>query len=413
MDPGQLEAALVTAACKGLGGEPDLWHIHNHHLGKNLALPGVVAAMATEGRHLLLQIHDFPEDCRSYNYRRLRSHLPAEYFDRCLYPQAPHIHYAVLNGRDRGFLAGAGLSESQLHWLPNPVSLPGQVEDVPNWPWHLWLYPTRAIRRKNVGELLLWAALAGPNDHFATSLAPENIREQSVYQSWVKLATELNLPLKFDLASSCCVPFPALLQSAHCLVTTSVAEGFGMAFLEPWLLERPVAGRDLPEITADFGAVGIDLEALYPRLEIPLNWIGEAQLRTRIRQGLESLYSHYGLPGPEVESSQRAWQAWVQDNKVDFGRLDEGLQIQLIRRLATSSTAREEFSQNLQVPPAEVVTHNRVKVASAFDDTLYGQRLAGIYRTLMEAESGPVKALDSAHMLHCFLQPERLHLLRL
>ena len=37
--------------------------------------------------------------------------------------------------------------------------------------------------------------------------------------------------------------FAALLASAHALVTTSVAEGFGLAFLEPWLMGRPLAGR--------------------------------------------------------------------------------------------------------------------------------------------------------------------------
>jgi len=412
-DPGRLEAALITAATRHFGREPDLWHIHNHHLGKNLALPQVVAGWAGQGRHLLLQIHDFPEDCRSYNYRRLRSHLPAEDFDRCLYPQAPHVHYAVLNGRDLGFLAGAGVAEDRLHWLPNPVFLPGDGEEAPVWPWRLWLYPTRAIRRKNIGELLLWAALAGPEDHFATSLAPENPREQAAYQGWVRLAGELNLPLSFDLAARSGTAFPALMRSAHCLLTTSIAEGFGMAFLEPWLLGRPVTGRDLPEITTDFTAAGLDLGALYPRLEIPVEWLGERTLLAKISQGLESLYALYGLPSPDAACLRRAWAAWVREGRVDFGRLDEPLQAEVIRRLAGSHAAREEFSQVLQVPLPAVVDRNRGIVAETFDDRLYGRRLEEIYERLLDFSPGPVEALESGRMLHSFLQPERLHLLRL
>ena len=42
------------------------------------------------------------------------------------------------------------------------------------------------------------------------------------------------------------------MASAHRLVTTSVAEGFGLAFLEPWLFGKGLLGRNLPEITVDF-----------------------------------------------------------------------------------------------------------------------------------------------------------------
>ena len=39
---------METAAIMGLGGKPDLWHIHNHSLGKNSALTGAVAILAEE-----------------------------------------------------------------------------------------------------------------------------------------------------------------------------------------------------------------------------------------------------------------------------------------------------------------------------------------------------------------------------
>ena len=69
--PSQLAAELEATALKCLGGLPDLWHVHNHCLGKNLALPGALLELAQRGRRLLLQPHDFAEDGRPGLYARL------------------------------------------------------------------------------------------------------------------------------------------------------------------------------------------------------------------------------------------------------------------------------------------------------------------------------------------------------
>ena len=41
-----LAAAMLSAAKRQLGGPPDLWHVHNHCIGKNLALPGALLRLA-------------------------------------------------------------------------------------------------------------------------------------------------------------------------------------------------------------------------------------------------------------------------------------------------------------------------------------------------------------------------------
>ena len=72
--------------------------------------------MAEEGERLLLQIHDFAEDGRPDNFTVLReSSRP--------YPMADHVHYALLNSRDRQFLTRAGIPETQVHALPNPIAV--------------------------------------------------------------------------------------------------------------------------------------------------------------------------------------------------------------------------------------------------------------------------------------------------
>ncbi|HHJ39237.1 MAG: hypothetical protein AXA67_11920 [Methylothermaceae bacteria B42] len=415
VSPDQLQRQMDMAVRDALGGEADLWHIHNHSLGKNLALPVTVANMARAGRRILLQIHDFPEDFRSYNYRRLRDFIPLDQFAETLYPQAPQVQYCVLNGRDRRFLAKAGVAEERLHTLANPVWMPqAATEDIPNWPYRLWLYPTRAIRRKNIGEWLLWSALAGPEDRFATSLAPENPREQQRYRQWVGLAKALNLPVSFDLATQTQLSFATLLRSAYCLGTTSVAEGFGMAFLEPWLLDRPVAGRNLPEITQDFDALGVALSHLYTRLPIPLDFFEVGEIASRLRRALTQLYGDYRLPPPGEAELQRAWDAWVQEDQVDFGCLDEDLQAKVIRHLCHHPHSRNALSMTqLTVAANEVISHNRRVIQENYSLSAYGERLMAIYQGLLAASPGPVSGLDCDTLLRCFLQPERLNLLRL
>ncbi len=42
----QLTASILTAAHEALGAPPDVWHFHNHSLGKNCLLPEVIARLA-------------------------------------------------------------------------------------------------------------------------------------------------------------------------------------------------------------------------------------------------------------------------------------------------------------------------------------------------------------------------------
>jgi hypothetical protein len=114
-----------------------------------------------------------------------------------------------------------------------------------------------------------------------------------------------------------------LLRRADAAITTSVAEGFGMAFLEPWCLGIPVCGRNLPEITAGFREEGIILPWSYDRLEVPLSWPGRDQVRTAsAREGLRSALADYGrAPGPD--DLERLLTAWIHDGRVDYGRLHE------------------------------------------------------------------------------------------
>jgi glycosyltransferase involved in cell wall biosynthesis len=416
----ELAAELECIARDHFGGPPDLWHIHNHSLGKNLAVPGALIELAKKGQRLLLQPHDFAEDGRPALYARLLYGVgegdPGRLAGR-VYPLATHIHYAVLTDRDRSFLAVAGIPEDRLHLLPNAVAMPSPPTQVshPFENRRLWLYPTRAIRRKNLGELLLWSVVGSEGDVFAATQAPQNPAEQPGYRRWAALAAELRLPVELELGHRI-EDFAGLLASAHALVTTSVAEGFGLAFLEPWLVGRPLVGRDLPEITRDFTAAGIDLGGLYERLEVPLEWLDAARLRRAMNEALERVMSAYGREGTP-DDVERLWSAAVSDGRIDFGRLDETAQEEVIRHLVTNPDERGRLRPPALDPgsatAAERIARNRTLVERDFSIAGYGRRLTEIYaRLLAEPVAAKLESADGGALLDRFLAPERLFLLR-
>ncbi len=424
--PAALARRMRLAARRLLGGPPDVWHIHNHALGKNPALTAATAWLADRGERLLLQIHDFAEDGRPADFQRLARHLGRRDFRRLarvMYPQNPRVHYAVLNTRDAGFLQHAGVPEERLYLLPNPVDMPSAITPAGSrLPGAAagpgWLYPTRAIRRKNLGEFLLLAALAPAGCQFAVTLAPDNPDARPIYAAWVQLAQKLNLPMAFEVGRRPGADLRTLLSAADAAVTTSVGEGFGMAFLEPWLAGCPVAGRDLPEITAMFKQDGLDLSGLYQRLEIPAEWISLPALRRRIHIGLRALDAAYGR-ATRRGALESALAAATRGNLVDFARLDEPMQTGVIRRLAagrcrTHDIAPPSFLRHDPRRNPEQIKRNRRIIRHKYNPAAYARRLENIYNALASAPAGGPADAEIAleRLLDDFLAPERFCLLR-
>lgn len=420
ISPASLAMEMRAAAREALGDSPDLWHVHNHSLGKNTVLAGALLSLAKAGEALLLQLHDFAEDGRPANYRlMLRTMAQGRRIAlaKLLYPLADHVHYALLNKRDFGFLLDAGGLPGNLHLVPNPVELHADCshpkakqreEEL------FWLYPTRAIRRKNIGELLLWAASAPPHHRFATSLGPDNPLERPRYERWKALSRELGLPVAFEISSSPGTDFVELLRQADIVVTTSVAEGFGLAFLEPWLVGRPVSGRILEEITQEFCEAGVQLPWGYHRLDVPLPWFGRERVIAAARNGLlRSMDAYARVPAPGDLS--RVLDAWIANDMVDFGRLDEALQETAIRRVVDRGGEDLPFIPSILSCPEDaqaVITNNCHILQQHYCLREYGNRLYALYLQVAATSSSSVEALDGEILLDHFLAPERLHLLR-
>lgn len=414
-----LVKSLREAALAALGGPPDVWHFHNHSLGKNCVLSRAVHQMAGEGDPLLLQIHDFAEDGRPSNYRDLVRYLAdgdGQQLGARLYPQGRHVHYALLNGRDLEFMRAAGVSDACAHYLPNPVSLYTDNDAAPvAGDGELFLYPTRAIRRKNIGEFILWSVLnRGTSHRFAITLAPTSKIDRPFYDRWVAFCRSRGIAVEFESGLRNPSAYPAMLKAASAIVTTSIAEGFGLAFLEPWLARRPLVGRDIPEMTREFKKAGLTFPAMYDRLWLPVDWVEEEALRAAIQCGLRELYKTYGKTSGPVEEEKAVAMA-VQDGRVDFARLNEAMQEKVIARLMESPSSGSELapsSLGAEKYTDAALDSNARLTREHFNLEQYAVRLMRIYEAVAGSGRSPADDLAAGRLLDRFLAPERFYLLR-
>ncbi|NDV63000.1 glycosyltransferase family 4 protein [Puniceicoccales bacterium CK1056] len=413
-----LYQAVRETARQHLGGDPDVWHIHNHSLGKNACFPEVLRRLIDDGARVLLQIHDFAEDGRPGNYKTRQKPYEDGTFsdaDKALYPVAPQIGYAVLNGRDLAILKSAGIPESNLFWLPNAVSIPDFSDEEMKRERHpdevpLILYPTRAIRRKNVGELLLLAA-TNPGYRFATTLSPKNPQWTPIHDDWAALAKELNLPVEFALGEQAGHTYASLISEAHAMVSTSVGEGFGLAFLEPWLLGKPVTGRDLPEVTGDFKENGIHLPDLYPEWQIPCSLFDVTGFKERFIQCLNAIYTAYGR-SLKSDLLEDVWNELISNDTVDFSCLDETAQAEAIRAVCASNESLVTSPVNMDALDQSVISSNSQRIRENYGLDHYGKSLAEIYQTLGQAKPAKAGSVNADLVLNAFLDPSRLRMLR-
>jgi hypothetical protein len=184
------------------------------------------------------------------------------------------------------------------------------------------------------------------------------------------------------------------------ILTTSLAEGFGMVFLESWLAGRPLAGRDLPEVTRDFTEVGVRFNWLRPRLSVPVEWVGIDVFRRTILDAYRRTLHAYRREEPDDLAEQL--EDKIEAGLVDFGDLDETLQRQVLRIVCRSEKDRRRVMQhNRWIDKAlairgdevsEVIGQNARTIDRHFSLVPSGRRLLQLYQRV--AASGRSRRLE-------------------
>ena len=418
-DSSQLFSGLRQAAGQALNSEPACWHLHNPTLGKNALFPGLVAELAGSRVPLVLHLHDLAEDGRPENYENLVTH-------EHLYPLAPQIRYLTLNPRDQAILLASGVPPEQISLLPNAIQAPTEFPRPTREPGAPFVfYAVRGIRRKNLGEFCLLSALAPPGTSFALALPPDNPTWHPIYDQWTRAAKQYHLPIRMgvvgrsspsdDMDSS----YASWLSYSTHLVPTSIAEGFGLSFLEPLALGKPLLGRNLPEITSRFVPDDVSLGALYQEILIPRTWVNENHLRTLLRDHLLRLYHSCGESLPDRIVTETL--ATLDRGKfLDFGNLPEELQLEIFPRALVSPGDLLINSGGFSVPATEwldaALEHHvrpaTPEVLKPYSVTRYAEAHQDLYRKLAAATPEAPTWLNRRAVLGQFLKPERFHFLR-
>ncbi len=330
---------LADSLCEQFGSDEAVWWIHNYHLGKNPLFTEALLRLASsgDGPRMILQPHDFPEAGRYRNLATL-----ARLLSLPLYPAGPRVRYALINARDVKLLGDAGLPESSLFLLENPVAQP--VEE----PWTgdrkglrallfphadprhpTLLYPVRAIRRKNVLEagMLLWL-LDAPLRLIVT--LPGISKQEKVYSSLVENAFRDGL-IAGEFAAGVRrsdLRLERIAAACDLVLSTSVQEGFGYLFVQALQWGLPLLARSLETIPGSAGFYDGYPARFFEGLSCPLEPSERSGLLARYREKLKRLEKL--LPRGILESLDAEITSVLADERVDFSFLDAPLQMRLL-----------------------------------------------------------------------------------
>ena len=400
-DPDDVAESIVNAIHSKFNGPCDILHVHNPIIAKNIGYLKILKTLQKRGVNLLLQVHDFAEEGR-----------PDLYFAE---DYVADSHYAVINSRDYDILIKAGLTNEGLHCLPNTVSqYPANRSPVTVEP--LVLYPVRAIRRKNIGETLLLSLFFRPDESLAITRPPDSPPDFISYDGWKKFLSNLNLRVEFEKGGPEDI-FENLARTAKYHITTSVVEGFGFSYLEPWLYDNIIWGRKLKGICRDFEKNGICLDHLYTKLSIPVEWLGYSNLYEQWRTCIQKICAIVKYPIDE-KLIKESFAHSTADGMIDFGQLDEFFQKQIILRIIKhkrDSNKLKELNPFLARPGEvvdvkELIRNNRRQILNNYNHTLYRQKLLRIYRAV--SRKNVKQKIDKRVLFDSFLNLNDFSLLK-
>ena len=398
--PEDIASAIINAIVTKFDGQCSVLHVHNPTLAKNTHFLSILKCLQQYNMRLFLQIHDFAEDGRPLSY------FSDEYPSDC--------HYGVINSRDFGLLLNAGLKTDGLHKIFNIVQ-DFDIKLSDSSPQPRVLYPIRAIRRKNIGEAILLSRFFQKGESLVITLPPNSPVDIESYKGWKSFVEDNALKVEFDAGLK--HDFSDLVNTSLFLITTSITEGFGFSFIEPWLANKLVWGRRLAPICVDFERNGVRLDHMYTKLRVPISWVGEQDCFSKWRACIlkNCVLFEYSMDTGRI---QKAFSTITDDGTIDFGLLDETFQKKIILHILSNKHALEtliRLNPFLSTPghvadPDGLIKRNRLAVKKHYNHILYRERLLEIYSRV--ANVTVHQRLDKSTILSHFLNLNEFSLLK-
>ncbi|MCF7947827.1 MAG: hypothetical protein K9M94_04465 [Spirochaetia bacterium] len=396
-----------------------IWWVHNYHIGKNPFFTEALLQIAREKpqQQMVLHIHDFPESGRFSNLKALYENLESP-----MYPVSQNVRYVVINSRDRDILQEAGIPESQLFLLNNPIEphSPTTVDSwqvqqkIGNWAgehnpgWEpegkLLLYPVRTIRRKNVLEAGLLTNLVESPVNLLVTL-PGVSQQERAYSSLVESAFQNRLITgawgiggNLDEIG---ISFEELTRSADMIVSTAIQEGFGYLFINSVLWGAPLLARNLDILGALKDHFLPHSSYFYDELQVPLSTGDRAALGDTYTQILNSVAGL--LPDDQHKRIRYEVEQLLSEEFIDYSFLSVEQQYQVLRQAAESS----EFVGELREVNAETTAtmenllrgpqvKNRDRIIEEFGAPAHTQAIESILASFNKTEENAEGKRSSA-----------------
>lgn len=310
-------------------------HAHNINLMKNSYIGRALQFLADDQKNnpnflIILQVHDFAED----NRPKLLELMQTSFHDSGLlaYPIANNIIYCAINSRDRNLLEKIGIPKERVFLFQNNIDskflgskpknegLKQKIKDYAKTKGYhfaanrkILLSPIKIIERKNVIECLLllnlfnsikdeWQLLVTLDAHSDKDMEYSNLIKEYVKKNKLPVV----IGFGYDLISGTkqrTIKFPHnmvdLFSISDMIITTSKNEGFGMTYLEPWVVGKPVIGRRIDFLFNDFEHSGLDFSHFYNEIMINghdfKDYDSDEQIRLLDEADLSKLSSQEGI----------------------------------------------------------------------------------------------------------------------
>ena len=176
-------------------------------------------------------------------------------------------------------------------------------------------------------------------------------------------------------------------------------------------------GRSIPAVCSDFSKNGVNLDHLYQRLNVPVSWIGEDVLISKLMACISYNSKKINLQINEKQTLN-SFQNIIKSGQIDFGLLNENFQKQVILKVLSSKENKElmiNFNPYLSNPghivnSDKLISNNKKAILQNYNKTIYKNNLLEIYKKVINFSV--THNIDKNLLVSFFLKPDGFSLLK-
>lgn len=441
---------------------PYILHIHNTNLGKSALVCEAISLLADFAENkpivLIIQAHDFIENGRYNLLKHFQTCTGKDdklFAANILYPIKRNIIYATINPGDVQNLIDIGIDKKRIFLLPNAIDVSKFSKTILNdeikdqiisritefskknkyyfdKDKKIILAPLKVLRRKNIVESILILKLLGEEYQLIISLDAASKEDKAYSNKIKKFIRKYKIPVIIGIGHEIISPkqdriikdgkielfcINDLYNISDTIITTSLVEGFGFVFHEPWLNNKFVIGRKIPCITNAYEDNGMDLSHLYTKLNISPNWINLRRIKKQYFAKVNKLRKKQGISAlSRVEFETEFSKKKLKNGFIDFGNLDVESQITFLKNFERYKTefikVNNEIIQSLKMDKDKISKNDKIS-REFYGLKANADRLSKLFSISKDLIKEPFKnkQADNTRVIEKYIDLENIRLL--